>query len=990
MNKVSTAWYNQSKEEIAANLSVDANGLSSAEADKRLQEHGPNELPPPKVKSLPAIFFSQFLSPLIYVLIGAAILSVVAKEVSDAIFIAAIIVINAVLGAWQEWQAENSAAALKNLVTVKARIKRDGKVIEKDATELVPGDVVLLESGVKVPADLRLAEAQDLHVEEALLTGESQPVTKTTDVLSDTELPPGDQINMAFTATTVVKGRGWGYVVATAKETEIGRIAGSLTEGKAEKPPLIRRMDVFSKKISIAVLIVCVLLGLIGWYRGMPIMEIFFLMIAVGVSAIPEGLPVALTVGLSIGTRRMAKRNVIVRRLPAVEGLGSCTMIASDKTGTLTMDQQSVRKIILPENMSFTVDGEGYDGDGKIKQDDKELGELPPPLQQFIQIAVLSNEGELRREGDGWEHTGDAMDVALLAMAHKSGRPPEEFKQEVEVVEMVPYESENKFSGVFFKQEGELHFAMKGALEIIAEKLTEDQRKQAHEESEKLAADGYRVLAFAMEKVNDTKLDQLPALKWVGLAGLIDPLRPEAIKSVKECQQAGVSVVMVTGDHPATALFIAKELGIATDKKEVITGRELGGAKESKDEKTGEATKTGLNIKGESSAAAKDKAAPAEDKAYGHKEGKAKAVQADAATEPEHKEDTAAPVKNKAAQPVLQQPKADKPVQPDQKSRPDKGDKSKEPEPTPVDAGFDERLKDKKVFARVTPLQKKLIVEGLKREGHFVAVTGDGANDAPALRSAHIGIAMGSGTDLTKETASIIVTDNNFASIAAGVEEGRFTYENLRKIIYLLISTGVAEILLVAIPLILGMPIPFVPVQLLWLNLVTNGIQEIALAFEKGDMAVMKKPPRKPEESIFDRLMLQEVFISATVMTIITFGAWYYLIEIMGMEARHARTDIMMLMVLLQNFHVLNCRSETRSLFKIPFSDNKLIVVGVLLAQGIHILAAYIPGLNDTLQLEPVQLNEWLVLLGLSCTIVVVMELFKIFKRRQGRNAEAH
>ncbi|WP_276481779.1 cation-translocating P-type ATPase [Paraflavitalea pollutisoli] len=958
MNKVSTAWYNQSKEEIATHFSVDPNGLSSAEADKRRQEHGPNALPPPTVKSLWAIFFSQFLSPLIYVLIGAAILSVVAREISDAIFIAAIIVINAVLGAWQEWQAENSAAALKNLVTVKARIKRDGKVIEKDATELVPGDVVLLESGVKVPADLRLAEAQDLHVEEALLTGESQPVTKSTDVLSDTELPPGDQINMAFTATTVVKGRGWGYVVATAKETEIGRIAGSLTEGKAEKPPLIRRMDVFSKKISIAVLIVCVLLGLIGWYRGMPIMEIFFLMIAVGVSAIPEGLPVALTVGLSIGTRRMAKRNVIVRRLPAVEGLGSCTMIASDKTGTLTMDQQSVKKIVLPDNQTFAVDGEGYDGEGKIKQGDQELSELPPALQSFIQIAVLSNEGELRQEGDHWEHTGDAMDVALLAMAHKSGKTPDAFKEAVEVVQMVPYESENKFSGVFFKQDGTLHFAMKGALEIIAEKLPEDQRKQAHEESEKLAADGYRVLAFAREQVNDTKLDQLPTLTWAGLAGLIDPLRPEAIKSVKECQEAGVSVVMVTGDHPATALFIAKELGIASDKKEVITGRELGGAKESKEQRGEQQEKA---------------ATPLADKAATPVVQKTKSDQAASTTADTNNNPTTGETSSPAPRATSKRDSASK------------EDKSTEPEPTPVDAGFDERLAGKKVFARVTPLQKKLIVEGLKREGHFVAVTGDGANDAPALRSAHIGIAMGSGTDLTKETASIIVTDNNFASIAAGVEEGRFTYDNLRKIIYLLISTGVAEILLVAIPLILGMPIPFVPVQLLWLNLVTNGIQEIALAFEKGDMAVMKKPPRKPEESIFDPLMLQEVFISAAVMTVITFGAWYYLIEIMGMEARHARTDIMMLMVLLQNFHVLNCRSETRSLFKMPFSNNKLIVVGVLLAQGIHILAAYIPGLNDTLQLEPVRMNEWLVLLGLSCTIVLVMEVFKFFKRRQLR-----
>lgn len=881
MNKVSTAWYTESKNDVESSFSVTPNGLSSQEAADRLAEYGPNALPPPRVRSVWIIFLSQFLSPLIYVLIGAAILSAIARETSDALFIAAIIIINAILGAWQEWQAENSAAALKSLVTVKARIKRDGKVLEVDATDIVPGDVVLLESGVKVPADLRLVKARDLTIEEALLTGESQAVTKTTEPLTDTDLALGDQTNMAFTATNVVKGRGWGFAVATGKDTEIGRIAGSLTEGKAEKPPLIQRMDVFSRKVSLAVLVVCVLLGFIGWYRGMPIMEIFFLMIAVGVSAIPEGLPVALTVALSIGTRRMAKRNVIVRRLPAVEGLGSCTLIASDKTGTLTMDQQSVKKIVLPENGAYLLTGEGYDGEGQLTDvQEQVVKELPEPLQAFVQAAVLSNEGELRRNGDGWEHSGDAMDVALLAMAYKTGRSPEDFRQEVEVVQLVPYESENKFSGVYYKQDGQLCFAMKGALEVVSKKLSGSDKEKAHAASEKLAADGYRVLSFASGPVTNTNLEELPGLGWIGLAGLIDPLRPEAIQAVKECQEAGVSVVMVTGDHPATALFIARELGIAANKEQVITGKELG---------------------------------------------------------------------------ALEQE---------------------------VAGAIGERLRDKKVYARVAPLQKKRIVESMKEEGHFVAVTGDGANDAPALKTAHIGIAMGSGTDLAKETASLIITDNNFASIAAGVEEGRFTYENLRKIIYLLISTGVAEILLVAIPLVMGLPLPFIAVQLLWLNLVTNGIQEIALAFEKGDMAVMKKPPRKPGESVFDPLMLQEVFISAAVMTLVTFGAWYYLIEILGMEAKHARTDVMMLMVLLQNFHVLNCRSETRSLFTNSFANNKLIIVGVLLAQGVHILAAYIPGLNSILQLEPVQLEEWLVLLALAAGIVLVMEIFKWFKRR--------
>lgn len=900
MDNVSTIWYHESIDKVYEALSVNKDGLSGTEATKRREQYGANALPKPAAKNVWLIFLTQFLSPLIYVLIGAAILSVIAGDTGDAIFIAAIILINAFLGTWQEWRAENSAAALKNLVTVKAKIRRDGNVIEADAEEIVPGDVVLLESGVKVPCDMRLAQTQDLQIEEALLTGESQPVTKTTDALPDTDLSIGDQTNMAFTATTVLKGRGWGIAVATALNTEIGRIAGSLNEGKAERPPLLRRMDVFSRKISLAVVVVCILLGFIGWFRGMPIMEIFFLMIAVGVSAIPEGLPVALTVALSIGTRRMAKRNVIVRKLPAVEGLGSCTMIASDKTGTLTMDQQSVKKIVLPDNKVYQVSGEGYDGDGEITEGDGVNGKtgdeqhaggipkvdsngMPAELFAFIQAAVLSNEGVLRKQGDGWEHTGDAMDVALLAMAYKSGKTPEDFKKEVHIDQLVPYESEEKFSGAFYTINNELFFSMKGALEKIANHLSEEHKKAAHEASEAMAADGYRVLAFAYGKVKEKAIDQLPLLQWAGLAGLIDPLRPEAVLAVKECREAGVEVVMVTGDHPATALFIAKELGIAKDKEQVMTGKELS---------------------------------------------------------------------------------------------------AKAPGENPSTKTLDALLKNKKVFARVAPLQKKQIVESMKRNGHFVAVTGDGANDAPALRSAHIGIAMGSGTDLAKETASIIVTDNNFASITAGVEEGRFTYANLRKIIYLLISTGVAEILLVAIPLTLGLPLPFIAVQLLWLNLVTNGIQEIALAFEKGDPQLMKSPPRKPGENIFDALMLQQVFISAAVMTVIAFAAWYYLIEIMGMEAKHARTDVMMLMVLLQNFHVLNCRSEMESLFRLPISQNYLIVVGVILAQGVHIAAAYIPGLNSTLQLEPVTMNEWLTLLPLALSIVLVMEVFKWFKRR--------
>lgn len=868
--------------EVMSALKANAGGLTDEEVVKRQQEYGRNTTPQPKTKSLLAVFFGQFLNPLIYVLIAAAIISVVTKDIKDAIFITAIIVINAILGTYQEWRAENSALALRNMVQVKCRVKRNGSIHEIDSEDLVPGDIVLLESGNKVPADIRLLEVGELLVEEALLTGESVAVSKNTAPLTGgKDLPIGDTLNMVFAATTVQKGRGTGVVAATGKHTQIGKIADSLRVTEQVKPPLVARMESFSKKVSIIVLVMCALLGVLGYVKGMPVHDIFFLMVAVGVSAIPEGLPVALTVALSIGTQRMARRNVIVRKLPAVEGLGSCTLIASDKTGTLTMDEQSVKKIYLSDKKSYEVTGQGYTGDGAIKGLENHITETNEHLNQLIRAGVLTNEAILRKKKKGWEHSGDGVDIAFMALAYKAGKDPDFFKENTEVVKMVPYESEHKFSAVFFNLNGELHAAMKGAVEVLVKKFSEQERNEINTAAEQMAAEGYRVLAIAGGKVSSADVEQLQGLKLLGLVGMIDPLRAEAKAAVQECHEAGVEVVMVTGDHPATALAIAKELGIAREKADVITGAEMHGMDEL---------------------------------------------------------------------------------------------------PIPELA---EKIKGKKVFARVAPLQKQRIVEAMKAMGHFVAVTGDGANDAPALKSAHIGVAMGAGTDLAKDASSIIITDNNFASITAGIEEGRFTFDNLRKIIYMLISTGAAELLTVAMAIITSLPLPFLAVQLLWLNLVTNGIQDIALAFEKGDTDVMRMPPRKPDESIFDKLMTSQIIVSGLVMACLAFASWYLLIYEFGYNEKHARTVVMMLMVFMQNFHVLNCRSETKSLFSLPVKDNYLLFAGIFIAQILHISASYIPGLNTTLQLEPIAMTEWLILLPTAASIVLVMELFKWLWRRK-------
>lgn len=868
--------------EVLSNLQSSLEGLTNEQVAELRKQYGWNTMPKPKSKKLAEIFLHQFLNPLIYVLIAAVVISLAIGDMKDAFFITAVIVFNAILGTYQEWRAENSAMALRDLVKVKCRVRRNNHIYELDSEELLPGDIVLLESGSKVPADLRLIEVNDLSIEEALLTGESVAVNKTSDTLpGGAELTIGDRLNMAFAATIVQRGRGTGVVVSTAKYTQIGQIADSLRTTETQKPPLVKRMDRFSRKISVVILSICILLGIIGYAKGMLLEELIFLMIAVGVAAIPEGLPIGLTVALSIGTRRMARRNVIVRKLPAVEGLGSCTLIASDKTGTLTMDQQSVKKLYTPDSKFYEITGQGYNGEGTIQYGDSMVSEIDEHLERLIRAGILANEGILRKTSNGWEHSGDAVDVAFRALAYKVGKEPKYFREQVQVMKMIPYESENKFSAVYFMHEDKMHIAMKGALEEVLKKLPDLEKAMIAEVGEQMAADGFRVMAVAGGEVEVVDIDELPQLQLLGLVGLIDPLRPEAKDAVEQCHEAGIDVVMVTGDHPATALAIAKELGIATSGDEIITGAAL--------------------------------------------------------ADMDH---------------------------------------------LPV-AQLAEKLRNKHVFARVTPLQKQRIVEAMKSLGHFIAVTGDGANDAPALKSAHIGVAMGGGTDLAKEAASIIVTDNNFASIAAGVEEGRFVFDNLRKIIYLLITSGVAALLTIGLALIFNVPLPFLPVQLLWLNLVTNGIQDVALAFEKGDKSVMQKPPRKPSESIFDMQMISQIVLSGVFIGALVFALWYHLIYDLRYDQVHARTVVMMLMVLLQNFHVLNCRSETKSFFSVPLKNNYVLIIGMVLAQLLHISASYIPGLKETLQLMPITFNEWIKLVPTAASILVLMEIFKWWLRRR-------
>jgi magnesium-transporting ATPase (P-type) len=884
-------YYNNSVESVLKSLNTTRNGLSDEEVKKRLDKCGMNRMPEQKKAGLLKIFLAQFLNPLIYVLLIASVVTIVLEEYTDAIFIAVVLLLNAVIGTAQEYKAEKSAAALQQLVKVMAKVRRDGSVVTIDSEELVPGDIVYLESGNKVPADVRLIEANDLKIDEAFLTGESEGIMKMTDPLQG-ELVVGDRKNMSYAGSTILYGRGAGVVTATALYTEIGKIAGTIKTTVSFKPPLVIRMEKFAKQVAYIIMVVVVVLGLVAALQGMPLHDIFFLSVALAVSAIPEGLPVAITVALSISTSRMAKKNVIVRKLAAVEGLGSCTMIASDKTGTLTMNSQTVKKVILATGQKMDVTGEGYNDSGEIvPYDGADFSPHRHDMNAFVTASVLCNESELEKRNGNWVKSGDSVDVAFLALSYKNGMNPAVIKSTHKIVAELPFESERKFAATFYEEDGKIFVAIKGAQETLlplcvcsdGKKNNPALKKQLEEDAVYLTSDGYRVIAVAtaeVERADKYTDESIKDLYFLGLAGLKDPLRPEAYESVRSCLRAGVKVSMVTGDHPLTALSIAKDLGIAESMENVITGVEVQDLSE-----------------GEYSPLASV-------------------------------------------------------------------------------------IGNKTVFARVSPLQKMQIVEALSENGHLVAVTGDGVNDVPALKKANIGIAMGSGTDLAKETAEIIITDDNFKSIEEGIEGGRHAYDNIRKVTYLLISTGAAEILLFLLSLFTNQPLPLTAVQLLWLNLVTNGIQDVALAFEGPEKDLMKRKPRSPKEGIFNRQMIQQTLLSGITMGLLAFGLFSYTLNTLGFSELHSRSLAFTLMVLLENVHVFNCRSEQTSAFRVPLSRNWYIIGGVLLAQFIHISAINLPFMQKILGTDTISLGEWWYILPIALVLLVVMEIFKIVKRR--------
>ncbi|MBI2818308.1 MAG: HAD-IC family P-type ATPase [Acidobacteria bacterium] len=884
-----SSWHGRELPALLTDLKCSEHGLSSAEAALRLRQYGPNRLPEQPPPTWWEIALRQFQSPLIYILGVAGVISLAIGEFTDAAFIAAVLVLNAVIGTYQEWKAEQSTHSLRKLLQIRAAVQRDGEVYEVDAEELVPGDVVWLESGNRVPADVRFLMAHGLEVDESFLTGESLPVLKQSSWLGDLNTPVSDRLNMGHAGSMVTRGRAKGLVVSTGIGTVVGQLAVDVLGTVGGKPPLLERMEHFVRVIAAATLVGAAAIGVVGVAFGRyAIPEMFLFVVALAISAIPEGLPVAMTVALAIATSRMARRGVIVRKLTAVEGLGSCTFVATDKTGTLTCNELTVKEVQLPNGEVFQVTGEGFAPLGEVLFQDKPVDRVRHPLlESLARASVLCNEADLHHRNGTWVWRGDTVDIALLSMAHKLGWNREAMLDLYPQLSQIPFEPELRFAASYHKVDGETMVFVKGAPEQVLSMCSEDKHpaksRALANTAVTMAKRGYRVLALAAGNVPDKCLaapvpPQPSCLTFLGFVGMIDPLRSEVPEAIRACREAGVTVSMVTGDHQVTALAIARELGLAERDEQVITGTEL-------------------------------------------EEASAKQLR--------------------------------------------------------------ELVQRIRVFARVTPNQKLQIVQAARKSGHFVAVTGDGVNDAPALRAANIGIAMGkSGTDVARETAGLVISDDNFATIVAGIEEGRVAYDNIRKVIYLLVSTGLGELVLMGLAVAANLPLPLHPAQLLWLNLVTNGIQDVALAFEPSEGDVLKRRPRPPQEPIFNRLMVERTLVAALVIGGVAFGAFRWMLET-GWSEDSARNSLLLLMVLFENIHIGNCRSETKSAFKLSPLRSPILLIGTICAFLIHLAAMFHPWGHQVLRTEPVSLPQGLALLLLALTIFPAMELHKWFRARQ-------
>ncbi|WP_311516714.1 cation-translocating P-type ATPase [uncultured Anaerococcus sp.] len=888
--------YKGSLNEVIKKHNSDPNrGLTSDEARKRLEKFGPNRIESSDKKSLVKKIIDQLADPMVILLVIAAIVSAFTGDAIEAVIIVAIVVINAIMSIIQEGRAEDSVAALQRMSSPEATIIRDGLRKKVKADELVPGDVVVIETGDIIPADMRLLESSNLQIDESSLTGESVAVEKDFSKVFDSEVGIGDRDNYAFSSSIVTYGHGKGLVTATGHDTEIGKIATSLENVEAKDTPLQKQLNKLSKLLAVLVVIVCILVFVVGYFRSeMKLLDNFMVAVSLAVAAIPEGLTAVVTIVLSIGMNRMAERKAIVKNLLSVETLGSTTVICSDKTGTLTQNEMTITKVYTNGD-EFEVEGSGYEPKGDIRDSNGDVVDNHEQIKLLMTIASLCNDANLTREGDVYKITGDPTEGAMLTFSEKWNINQENLNEKHPRLDEIPFDSTRKMMTTFHEQEGEYYGFTKGAPDIVIGKcsktlvdgkmvdFTDELKKKALKKNTDLASSALRVMAYAFKPMETLETELTSEnieydMVFVGLTGMIDPPRPEAKAAVKECHESGIDVVMITGDYFETALAIAKELGIATSRDQAMQGSEL-------------------------------------------------------------------------------------------------NDKTEEE--------IREIVKTKRIFARVSPENKVQLVKAFGQNGEIVAMTGDGVNDAPAIKNADIGISMGiTGTDVAKDTADMILVDDNFATIVNAVEEGRVIFANIKKFVSFLLSCNIAEVLIVFLSILFGLPSPLTPIQLLWLNLVTDAFPALALGVEPAEPGIMEEDPRDPRESIISgetrtNLISQSIYITVAVLFAYLVGLkWIFPNSIEG-----AHTMVFATLITSELLRAFSVRSNKFTLKELGFTSNPQLIKATLLSFALLLVVMYIPVLTKLF--EVVSLTwEWIPVLILSLIPLVLGEVAKLIRRK--------
>ncbi len=888
-------WYRLTKEQTLAELGTDLEvGLDAEAVRSRLAEYGPNAITSRKGPGHLRRALSQFTQPLILILIAAGAVTAYLQEWVDSGVIFGVVLVNALVGFLQEAKAVKAIEALSRSMVTQAVVLRSGQRVVLSAHDLVPGDVVILQAGDKVPADLRLVQSRDLRVDESTLTGESLPVDKTTDPL-DAQTPLADRSNMSYATTLVTAGQAVGVVIATGDGTEVGRISDLITKVQDHQTPLTRKIAQFSKYLLVVILVMAGVTAGVGLLRGEGAVEMFLAAVALAVGAIPEGLPAAVTIVLAIGVSRMAQRRAVIRKLPAVETLGSTTVICSDKTGTLTQNQMTVKRIAVSDAV-YEVSGAGYAPEGAIKTN--EGASAGNPAAEVLRAGALCNDSSLRQNEGQWQIQGDPTEAALLVSAAKAGLDRAEADRMFPRLDTVPFESQHQYMATLHRTgDKDRVVYVKGAVEKILERCSTQLNadgsvgaadgRQIEAQASSMASEGMRVLAFA-RKALDAEVDRIvhedlqEGLVFLGLQGMIDPPRPEAIAAVEACHAAGVQVKMITGDHVLTASAIARQL-------------RLGGLGHAGSELT---TISGVQLEALS------------------------------------------------------------------------------------DEELSEVAEKTHVFARVTPEQKLRLVEALQGRGHVVAMTGDGVNDAPALRQADIGVAMGiTGTEVSKEAADMVLTDDNFASIEAAVEEGRGVFDNLTKFIAWTLPTNLGEGLVILAAVFAGVALPILPVQILWINMTTAVLLGLMLAFEPKETGIMQRPPRAPGDPILTRSLIGRVFTVGFLLLVASFGLFEYAVRT-GHSLAAARTMAVNVFVFGEMAYLFNCRSLTQASWKSSFFTNKYLFGGVGLMAALQVAYTYVPSMNSLFGSAPMGALGWALVSAAAVVIHAVIELEKALKRR--------